>query len=159
MGLDQYLTKKLYVKRWEHTPAEKLYTVTAQRGDGGYTSIKPDRVSYIEEEAGYWRKANQVHRWFVENVQNGEDDCGQYYVSNEQLEELLNICKKIKEDSSLAQQLLPTQNGFFFGDTEYGEWYMMDINTTIEILEPLLFELNEARENGEYPEIYYSSSW
>jgi hypothetical protein len=36
---------------------------------------------------------------------------------------------------------------------------MVDINTTIEILEPLLFELNEARENGEYPEIYYSSSW
>ena len=26
-------------------------------------------------EAAYWRKANQIHNWFVENIQDGEDDC------------------------------------------------------------------------------------
>ena len=31
--------------------------------------------SRIIEQVGYWRKANQIHNWFVENVQDGEDDC------------------------------------------------------------------------------------
>lgn len=159
MGLDQYLTKKLYVKRWEHTPSEELYTISAQRGNGGYTSIKPERLSYIEEEVGYWRKANHIHRWFVENVQDGDDNCGEYYVSDEQLEDLLNICKTILDNPLLAEELLPTQGGFFFGGTEYDEYYLHTIQQTIDIIEPLLDELKLARENSESPSIYYSSSW
>ena len=37
------------------------------------------------EEVGYWRKANQIHKWFVDNVQDGVDDCGEYKVTKEQL--------------------------------------------------------------------------
>ncbi len=37
-------------------------------------------------EVGYWRKANQIHNWFVKNVQGGVDDCGYYGVTKEKLE-------------------------------------------------------------------------
>jgi hypothetical protein len=158
MGLDQYLTKKLYVKQWDYTSPEKLYTVSVQRGDG-YTSVKSERITYIDEEVGYWRKANQIHQWFVENVQGGNDDCGNYYVEYEQLKELLSICLRIKEDPSLAPELLPSTPGFFFGSTDYNEWYMRQIDYTITMLEPLLVELDTAVENREFPDIYYSSSW
>jgi hypothetical protein len=57
----------------------------------------------------------------------------------------------------LAEDLLPTQSGFFFGSTEYDEWYIRDIQSTIDIIETLLSERNESGYiDGD---IYYHSSW
>ena len=91
-------------------------------------------------DVGYWRKANQIHNWFVENVQNGVDDCGEYTVSPSQLKELLEICKQIHEtkDPKIAKTLLPTTEGFFFGSTDYDEDYFYDIKETITILTNVL---------------------
>ena len=46
-----------------------------------------------DTEIIYWRKANAIHKWFVENVQEGVDDCGEYEVTVEQLTELRDLCK------------------------------------------------------------------
>jgi hypothetical protein len=158
MGLDQYLTKRNYVKNWGFTPDEQTYKITVHR-NGDRTTINPSRIKYILEDVGYWRKANHIHRWFVENVQDGEDDCGEYYVSDEQLEELLSVCKQVVENPKLGEELLPTTSGFFFGGTDYDEYYLQDIQQTIEIIEPLLEELVKSREFREYTEVYYQSSW
>jgi len=40
-------------------------------------------LSGYREEVGYWRKANHIHKWFVDNVQNGVDECLTYQVSIE----------------------------------------------------------------------------
>ena len=149
MGLDMYLDKRTYVKHWEHN-GDDNYEVKVTKKDEP-TKIDPKKVKYIIEEAGYWRKQNQIHRWFVENVQKGVDNCGDYYVSKEDLETLLELCRKVKADNSLADELLPSSSGFFFGGTEYDEWYFSGIDNTIDILKEALED-----ENGEY---YYSSSW
>lgn len=149
MGLDMYLSKKTYVKYWDHN-GDNNYEVKVTKA-GQPTNIDPKKVSYIVEEVGYWRKANQIHRWFVENVQKGIDDCGDYYVSKSELETLLELCQKVKADNSLADELLPGASGFFFGGTEYDEWYFDGIDNTIDILK-------EALEN-EDADYYYSSSW
>lgn len=94
----------------------------------------------IFQNIAYWRKANQIHKWFVENVQGGTDDCNMYKVEKGQLEELLSTCKLVKENQKLASKLLPTQCGFFFGGTEYDEYYMEDIDHTIKALEKVLKE-------------------
>ena len=150
MGLDMYLNKRTYVQRWEHNKPEEQYSVEVTKG-GKPTKINSNKVKYIIEEAGYWRKQNQIHRWFVENIQNGTDDCGEYYVSKADLETLLELCEKVKADHSLAEELLPSASGFFFGGTDYDEWYYNGIDNTIEILKEALED-----ENGEY---LYSSSW
>ena len=150
MGLDMYLNKRTYVQNWEHQSAEEKHEVIVTKG-GQPTKIDPKKVKYIIEEAGYWRKANQIHRWFVENVQRGEDNCGEYYVDSSDLRKLLELCKQVQADNSLAESLLPSASGFFFGGTEYDEWYFNDIANTIQILEEALED-----ERGEY---YYSSSW
>lgn len=150
MGLDMYLSKKTYVKYWDHN-GDDNYEVKVTKA-GQPTKINPKKVSYIIEEAGYWRKANQIHRWFVENVQRGNDDCGSYWVSRETLEKLLELCKKVNDDNSLADELLPSASGFFFGSTEYDEWYFNDIKNTIEIIEECLSD--ESAHDFEY-----SSSW
>ena len=151
MGLDMYLSKKTYVKQWDHQSPEEKYEVVVTKGGKPVDGIKASRVKYIEEEVGYWRKANQIHRWFVENVQEGKDDCGDYYVGDNQLQELLDVCKKVTADNSLAESLLPSASGFFFGGTNYDEWYFEDVKNTISILEDAL--------QSKGGEIYYSSSW
>ena len=151
MGLDMYLSKKTYVRQWDHQSPEEKYEVVVTKGGKPVDGIKASRVKYIEEEIGYWRKANQIHRWFVENVQEGKDDCGEYYVGDNQLQELLDVCKKVTADNSLAESLLPSASGFFFGATNYDEWYFEDVKNTISILEDAL--------QSKGGEIYYSSSW
>jgi hypothetical protein len=150
MGLDMYLSKKTYVKYWEHN-GDNNYEVTVTKA-GKPTNIDPKKVSYIVEEVGYWRKANQIHNWFVENVQNGIDECQESWVSREQLQSLLDICRIVKIDKDKAPQLLSTQSGFFFGGTEYDEWYYQDIDNTIEILEEALSD-----ENAD--DFTYRASW
>lgn len=169
MGLDQYLSKKTYVKQWEHTPSDKLYTVNVQRGTEGWTSIKSNRISNVIEEVMYWRKANQIHHWFVQNVQDGVDDCGEYVVSPEQLQQLVQDCKEVLEDVDKGGDILPTVDtcrcprctvgGFFFGSTDYDEYYIEGIKETLNVLEPLLTEIEKANQGGEWFDIYYTSSW
>ena len=120
------------------------------------------------QQIGYWRKANHIHNWFVENVQNGEDDCGYYEVTKDQLEQLLDICIQVRDASRLvkdeytkriqnptvAQTLLPTCSGFFFGGTEYDEWYLKDIRETIKVLRKVLRTTDFEKEI-----VVYVSSW
>jgi hypothetical protein len=149
MGLDMYLDKRTYVKHWDHN-GDDNYEVKVTKG-GEPTNIDPKKVKYIIEEAGYWRKANAIHKWFVDNCQNGVDDCRDAYVSTEDLQTLLDLCRIVIIDKSKAEQLLPSTSGFFFGNTEYDEWYYNDIQNTIEVLEKALED-----KDADY---YYSSSW
>lgn len=107
------------------------------------------------EEIGYWRKANHIHAWFVQNVQHGEDDCGEYEVTEEKLRELRDICEKVLKsyDEKVSAELLPTASGFFFGGTDYDSYYYDDVKDTIEILDNAIIHCTENTT------IVYSSSW
>ena len=156
MGLDMYLTKKTYVGgNYEFNKVAGDVKLNVRGND---LPVRLDRLTYVIEDVGYWRKANQIHKWFVDNVQGGVDDCSKYTVEVEKLKELLKICKKVKKDHSLAEKLLPTQEGFFFGGTSYDEYYFYDIDTTIKILTPLLKEL-KAQPETIFSYIEYQSSW
>lgn len=148
MGLDMYLLRKTYVKNW----GDEKWQVNVTK-NGNPTHIDSKRISYIEEEFGYWRKANAIHKWFVNNVQEGVDDCGSYYVSREKFEELKNLCAEVLDNPTKAGELLPTESGFFFGGTDYDKHYMQDIKYTLKLCQEVL-ECNP--EDGTF---YYSSSW
>lgn len=149
MGLDQYLRKKTYVQNWSHQSPEQRHEITVTKG-GKQTAIKPERISYITEIICTWRKFNALHRWMVENVQDGNDDCKEYYASNEKLQGLLDLLKTVNKDN--AHELFPTANGFFFGGTDYDEYYFEKVKQTIQLLEEVLQEEG----NGGF---YYNSSW
>lgn len=93
MGLDMYLTRKIYVGanyEWNNVTG----TIDLKR-KGTPLPIILNKVIEITQEGIYWRKANAIHKYFVEHVQDGEDDNKEYYVSREDLRELQKICKEI----------------------------------------------------------------
>lgn len=165
MGLDMYLQAKKYVEKVDFrklqssdnlsydspeviNPLWKDIVDTAQMSNAA-TDIYGVNV---EVTCAYWRKANMIHKWFVDNVQNGEDDCGNYYVSQNKLMELLTLCRQalFTKDSTL----LPPQGGFFFGNTDIDEWYWHGIKNTIK-------QLKRVSELPDFNDLsfYYQSSW
>ena len=189
MGLDMYLQK---INNQALAYKDEDVWDLHETNPALYEKLKPymKKTKYgnfdtIHEEVGYWRKANQIHNWFVENVQDGVDDCSSYIVSKEQIEELLDVCVQVKEsitlidgevrngqiskngvmvdniepgkqivNTAVAEELLPTCAGFFFGSTDYDQWYAEDIYNTIEILEQILDDFD-----FENYTLLYSASW
>lgn len=150
MGLDMTLNGKMYVSKYSdkelHT---KLNTLTKKMG----FDFPANEIIF---EAAYWRKANHIHKWFVDHVQEGIDDCGEYHVSRDTLEELVVTCEDVLADHSRAEELLPTESGFFFGSTDYDEYYYQDIQNTINMIKPLIGSKNERMQELSF---YYRASW
>lgn len=145
-----YLSKKTYVKNWTHK--EDKHRVVVTLNDQTRLDIKPERVTDVVEEVMYWRKVNAVHAWFVENVQDGIDECQESAVTIEQLDTLATICEKVVRDKN--PELLPASSGFFFGSTDYDEYYYQEVEETAKVLR------EEIRNNQEkYPEYFYQASW
>lgn len=149
MGLDMYLSAEKY-----HMGALDKEPNSLTRAVENVIDTKGYQVKSIRIWAGDWRKANQIHAWFVGNIQGGDDNCGQYYVSIESLRDLVNDCQAVLDDHSKAEELLPTQEGFFFGDTGYNEYYFADLKYTIEMLTPFITD-----EDWLGWDFYYQSSW
>ena len=118
------------------------------------TKYADDYGLYVQLPVAYWRKANQIHDWFVQNVQGGEDDCGDHYVNHEKLQELLDLVEKVLMygTEEKAREELPPAEGFFFGSYEIDEWYWEQLKYTYEVLKHVL-------ENTDGYSLFYSSSW
>ncbi len=89
--------KKEFICRYDNWDTEHKY---------GYKSIFQNLHS--------WRKANQIHNWFVQNVQHGVDDCGLYIVAEEDLILLNEICKRVLDSSQLVKGKII--NGYTIGE-------------------------------------------
>lgn len=183
-----YAARRTYVKQWDHQSPEDRYTVDVKRGGEAAIGIDPKRIAYVEEEVMTWRKANQIHKWFVDNVQNGVDDCQTYDVDWVVLTELLAACNrvieasklvdgmvlmsqtwdpetarwidnrepgKVIEDPSVAREILPCCEGFFFGGDEYDEYYLGDVVATRDWIKRMMTDYDA----GAPGHIIYSSSW
>ena len=98
-----YAHRRLYTKQWKHQKDDERYTVEVARGGESVAGIQPERISRVDEEVMYWRKANHIHRWFVDHVQRGTDDCQEYHVSEEHIRELLKTCEEVLKASALVK--------------------------------------------------------
>jgi len=161
MGLDMYLRANEYVSRndWSRdengdildTP-NSLFNEIVERLEledvidkTGFAGIN------IDVPMGYWRKSNMIHHWFVDNLADGVDECQPILVSRKNLEDLKDLCITVIANPEMAEQLLPTGSGFFFGSTSYDQYYFGDLNDTIGILTKCL--------ESKFDYFEYQASW
>lgn len=150
MGLDMYLHAKRYVGGWSHMgDTTEFDTIRALYPDVPVSEGSPSIE--VQFTVGYWRKANAIHNWFVQNVQDGEDECKPHYVDRERLVQLRDDCRLEMLVPAGAGVLEPT-SGFFFGSTERDEWYFRSLEDTIKIIDECL-ELDSKWS------FEYQSSW
>lgn len=161
MGLDMYLYVNKYVSRMDYANVDGSIVAAIRPEFQAMTDLlgtdtlvrQDDWTGYsVEVPVGYWRKANAIHGWIVLNCGDGEDNCQRIYVSRENAQELVDLCKEVIADPDKANELLPPHTGFFFGSYEIDEWYLNDLQQTIDIFEPLLA-------SDEADSIYYQASW
>lgn len=184
MGLDMYLEQDVYIGgHWDFKKPTGGLKIQFHNDEGEVTEtveIPASEIQSVTKPVGYWRKANAIHKWFVDNVQGGRDECQRTYVTREKLAELRDLCQKVVDTAKMAsgqvqnglgyengkivpimedgdyvvnaeeiEALLPTQRGFFFGSTDYDQYFMEDIKRTIKIID-------ELPEDGD---LYYHASW
>ena len=160
MGLDMYLTANRYESRLRFDPKhdESTYNALVEASGLKHLVDPDDDISsvIVKVRVGYWRKANAIHQWFVQNVQGGKDDCSEFDVSREQLSSLQALCEELlkSRNAQEAAEKLPPQAGFFFGSTEIDEWYWQDLEQTVKILKRAL---GEPQVKGIWFE--YRASW
>lgn len=156
MGLDMYLTAKRYL--W----SDKDKEIAKDINDAVGVEFNPEKrfvgssmmVKEVSIDAMYWRKANAIHGWFVENCQGGRDECQETHVDRAKLIQLRDLCQSILDnpDSTGDTDLEPRQ-GFFFGSYEKDEWYYQDLKNTVEGITKAL-----SLPEKEY-DFYYQASW
>ena len=99
MGLDMYLEAKRYVAPYD------ARTESMRRAIGSAIGYVPSKTKPGQDETllevcgvtvrvGYWRKFSALHRWFVDHVQGGHDDCHATYVQDEYLLDLQRVCER-----------------------------------------------------------------
>ena len=155
MGLDMYLSVRKYaseysgdIPKYDIEEAIRLFGFDPSEIGSGYASAE------LKLTAIYWRKANAIHNWFVKNVQDGTDDCGSYSVSTDKLLELQSDCEVVLAFPEKAQFILPTSSGFFFGGTEFDEWYFSGLQHTRDKIKKILTD--PAFKGCDFE---YQSSW
>lgn len=167
MGLDMYLLSVPKIKGMDY---EEILLANVHLGkhkaeqDETYERLKP-HIKHFEkldfswsslfEEIAYWRKANQIHNWFVDTIHNGEDEpCFTEEVTKENLKNLYILCLKVLTKRVNPEDILPTKPGCYFGSTEYDAFYYREIDETKSLLANLL-----ANFNFETHYLVYQCTW
>lgn len=145
MGFDMYLDKKIDIDtEWCNITGR----ISLQK-DNKPINIRFNKLKFILERQAKWSNAHSIHKWFVDNVQDGFDNDGYYEVYGEVLLQLVDICKKILENNDLAKTLLPSVDSYGFENQEYNEHYFKQLEDVIE-------QLNDVEKDAYYE---YSSGW
>lgn len=125
-------------------------------------SIDKDQFfSYDSKKLGikhvaYWRKANQIHRYFCTVGICLEPDV-LYRISGKDILNLLDKCVQVLKEPRKAKEILPTQEGFFFGSTNYDNYYFYGIAETLEQMSKLFFDYSPKE--FEKTNFLYYASW
>lgn len=166
MGLDMYLYANKYDSKTTYNYDEEkkdkvsktfypraLNKLARKHADNNFLS----RETFYQ--IGYWRKFNALHGFIVEHYADGEDNCRKIYLSKDDIKEILNTLKEVKANPNSAMDIMPPTSGFFFGSKDIDEWFIKDVEYSVELFEDVLEMLEKNDKRNNYYEIYYQASW
>lgn len=162
MGLDMSLYREVQMKGKMKITDKEVGAVLDEN------TMRP----IAKHEVCYWRKFNALHKYFADNFgEEGNDNCVSMYMDIENIKELLKLVKKIKGeiktdgDGNITNpdvcEELPTEEGFFFGSTDYDEGYIYQLDETIKQLSEVVSEHKALIKSGvrEGDIDYYYRAW
>ena len=92
-------------------------------------------------EVAYFRKVNFLIPFF-----GYEENCSNIEIDKYQVEDLIEACKEVLASHDKASFLLPTQAGFFFGSTDYDDWYFDDVESVKTTFESILEDFDQEED-------------
>lgn len=163
MGLDMYFyaRKTIYksFSKWDKSDRadetnypEDLKIFSDYIYDRNFKSVQTE-TSY---QIGYFRKFNALHSYIVKTFANGIDNCQDIILYKEDVEQIKKVLDDVLEANTeeKAKELLPTQSGFFFGGTDYDEFYFDDVKDAADLMQNLLDNFD-----FENYQLVYRASW
>lgn len=97
-------------------------------------------------EVAYFRKYNflipVMEKILETKIKNGNF----YNVDEEDIKKLRDRCKLVMENHDYAKELLPTTEGFFFGSTDYDEYYFNDVEHVYNECNKILENMTESED-------------
>ena len=154
MGLDQFFHK---CKKHEWAAYQKeLEAYENKPSDENEEGNEHPNRSFDPEEIGYFRKVNFLMQEFAYY-----GNCEYKEIAKCELEDLRDKCARLaqikpheltngseekeydEEDIALAEELLPTCSGFFYGSTDYDEWYFEDVKEVLNWVTGVLDNLED----------------
>jgi hypothetical protein len=156
-----YLSARKYVGRNDYSDRQNVkvssdFNIMVDLAPEGLTKYSDFGGISVSYPVGYWRKANAIHGWFVNELAGGVDECQDIYVPREKLVELRDLCKSAVSQPAMAGEILPPVQGFFFGGYEIDEYYIQDLSDTVKMIDHILSIVPE--DNWEW-EFVYRASW
>ena len=105
---------------------------------------------------GYFRTVNFLVQYFSD-LGFAVEHQTPFYITKDQVTELRNRCQIVLDNHDKAEELLPTMNGFFFGSTDYDEYYFGDVKQVLKYCEETLLPMFDELEDG--GEGIYFTTW
>ena len=160
MGLDMYLYGSRFISSYDPLPEEAVLVEAIREGMDLPDCENP--LSTFETKILQWRKANAIHKWFVDNCQDGKDECQRTSLMLSDLHALRDtLAQLLDHDESKAALLLPPTSGFFFGSEALDEWYWDEVDRTHAVLDEWIkyIEKDRVRQKSWGWDLFYDSSW
>lgn len=163
MGLDMYFyarktTYKSFSK-WDEPDSadetnypEDLKVFSDYIYDINFRSV----LTKIRYQIGYFRKFNALHSYIVKTFADGIDECQDIILYKEDVEKIKKVLDDVLKANTVgkAKELLPVQSGFFFGGTDYDEFYFDDVKVAADLMQRLLDNFD-----FENYQLVYQASW
>lgn len=145
-----------FIKRLQNLDWFKIYTFHLNPFGYNYYTKSIDKIKtpqevkieldkqlldYYPMYQAYFRKVNFLYQYFRNDMEN--EWC---LVGKEKIENLIELCEQVikhKGDEDFANQYLPTTSGFFFGSTDYDDWYFADVKDCLTQMKKLNKSLNQ----------------
>lgn len=113
--------------------------------------FKNDYEEVFAMSDAYFRKVNFIYEYFRNDMEN--ESCT---VDRSRIGNLIDICEDVlahEGDEDYASEKLPTTSGFFFGSTEYDQWYWYDVKDCLKKMR----KLHKAMSDDDF--VVWDFSW
>ena len=163
MGLDMYLYREQFVSGWNYSKDADTSLYDTILEATGLERCEGSPHAMLKVCVAYWSKANAIHGWFVRELAGGVDECQPIHVPIAKLRELrdkaeamLNVPANFR--ANVAEKSgLTSQSGFFFGSTDYDDWYIEDMKHTVKQIDAALASIPADASDWDYSFIYQAS--